>query len=181
MKEKKTNIRIAFVTGTFTIIAAIIALAQPFTARLADSFFPTVTQIPARVGVPAGIIETVSYNQNFIQDGQEGLRIHIKFSTENMESIPCLVGVYFEYGSGKPVKDMNGIYSAVGGQVGAFEDFQSEAIFQSYPDFLVFIPYDEFHLTTGTYDLRFIIRLYDYSTRTFFAESEYFIFQHEQK
>ncbi|MDM8548950.1 phospholipase D-like domain-containing protein [Desulfobacterales bacterium HSG2] len=106
-----------------------------------------------------GKIIDVSPEPGVYQNDNEGLKIRIKFKTENLNGFQCGVAAYFSLKDWMVLKDFNGLFTSTDGQVSVGKYFVSENdIFYDEAD--LFIPYEELHLNKGNYFCEFLIKLY---------------------
>lgn len=91
------------------------------------------------------------------ENGNKGMTIHYKFVTYNMKDVEAYVGAYFDYndGSGQSLKDKNKKYYTSSGNVAVFKGIYPGYDTAYYDDLRVFMPYDEFDLPPGNYNLSF--------------------------
>lgn len=110
-------------------------------------------------------IRNVRSEFNVMQGNQKGMRIHIEFSTSKFWGRTGLVAAYFCFDDGTPLKDMNQKYRTTTGDVSAVQTFVPLYLNSQYDDFVLFIPYDELHMSPGKHNLKFIVRIWDDNTR----------------
>lgn len=130
---------------------------------------PAATHVPT--GNFGGSIQQVWVDTNVYQDDQKGMFIHVRFDTWNLRGIECGATAYFEYASGAPLKDFNGSYTDVAGNVALGMDFTPGYDNTYFDDLSMFMPYDELHMAAGSYTLKFHVQLYDLATNNHFASS----------
>lgn len=121
---------------------------------------------------PKGAIQQVWTDHNVFEGGQKGMRIHAKFTVDNYKGINCRMTAYFYFENGDKLKDNNGSYKTDDGQVSVGKDFNPTYVNAIYNDYTVFLPYDELHLGTGKFSLKYQVKLYRQGGE-FFASSEY--------
>jgi hypothetical protein len=119
----------------------------------------------------------IRVDYNVYESGQEGMgmRIHTKFSVDNLKGIPCRATAYFHFSSGEKLRDFNNSYRATDGQVVVSSDFTPNNDYMIYKDFTLFMPYSELHMADGKYNLKFDVQLY-VQGGDFFASSQYIHF-----
>ncbi|MGC2235785.1 MAG: hypothetical protein WA584_06465 [Pyrinomonadaceae bacterium] len=88
------------------------------------------------------------------QGGQKGMRVHTKFTVVDMKGIPGYLGVYFQKKNGDKLYTNNKTYRSKEGQVAIYFDINPGYERTVYEDAQVFIPYSEFSLPRGSYDLQ---------------------------
>lgn len=116
---------------------------------------PTPTPTPVRTGTaPTVKFNRIWVDYNVTEDDVKGMRIHTAFTVSNMQNIPGYLAVYFEKKDGELLKTTNTTYSTKGGQVAVFRKITPAYNPATYSDYSVFIPYKEFNLPPGDYDLK---------------------------
>ena len=114
--------------------------------------------IPLRISAK---IDSVWW-EDVVQRNVEGIRIHIKFQTYNMLHLWGNIAAYFYFNDGAALDDLNGKYKTENEKVSTGRDFRPRWENAIYDDFVLFIPYDELHLSSGNYDLKFNILILEY-------------------
>jgi hypothetical protein len=117
-------------------------------------------QIEIEKNAATGQIQSVWVDHNIFEDGVKGMRIHVKFSINNLQNVPCRAIAYFYFASGEALKDFNKKYNSFDGQVSVGTDFTPGFVDTSYNDLQLFMPYDELHMNKGQHQLKFIIELF---------------------
>ncbi|MBK7408156.1 MAG: hypothetical protein IPJ40_08895 [Saprospirales bacterium] len=84
---------------------------------------------------------------------QKGMRIHLQFNLKNLKGHPCRAVVGFYGDSGLPLLDYNGLYNTIDGKVSVRTDFSPQYDSSDFHDFILFMPYDELHLSPGNHSL----------------------------
>ncbi len=105
---------------------------------------------------------------------RKGMQIHIKFSVQGMLKKRGDCVVWFSFSNGIALKDYNGAYRTSDGQVAASGKFTPGYENSIYNDFVIFMPYDELHLTRGFHNLKFEIGLFDHNGRQMATSGETF-------
>src|SRR5207253_428914 len=88
------------------------------------------------------------------ENGRRGMRIHVKFRLFNMKNVDSYVAIYFEKKNGEKLKTTRTGYLSKTGQVAVYRSLlpgYDEAV---YSDLAQFMPYEEFNLGSGKYDLK---------------------------
>ena len=114
---------------------------------------------------PAVTIEKVWMEHNVYEniDGynKKGLKIHIKFSVNNMRGDKLRAGVFFyNNADNKGVSGKKGIYSTPEGVATVQETIVPKFNLTTFTDFTLFFPYYAFEVPTGKYDLHGQIYIY---------------------
>jgi len=114
---------------------------------------------PKDINAPAtsatASLDTVWVDYDVTENGQKGMRIHVKFSLFNLKDISCDLAVYFEKENGDKILTNNTAYRAKSGQVAIYKNlkpaYNPEAF---YKDTQLFMPYKELNLGSGKFDLK---------------------------
>ena len=126
--------------------------------------------------LPYGQIQNIWIEENVSELSKQGLRIHVKFTVNNLQYKDCQIAAFFEFSSGKPLRDFNDLYKTTDGYVAVQEPFRPIYTNTSFEDVALFIPYEEMHLGPGKQDLRFMVKLYRVQDGYSFAQSSYYQF-----
>lgn len=126
----------------------------------------------------SGKVESVWVDYDQWQGGNKGMKIHVKFSVDNMLGRKGKCVAYFSFANGDKLKDFNNSYCTVDGQVSLGENFTPSYENALFSDFVMFMPYDELHMAAGSgkTELRFFILIYDAETEEDLAKSDYYNF-----
>ena len=128
---------------------------------------------------PAGEVQKVWVDHSVYDKQVKGMRIHFKFSARNLKDRQCQANAYFYFSSGKPLKDFNGRYKTTDGDVAARGNFTPKYVSSVFEDFLIFMPYDELHMSAGKTDLKLVVKLYCEGLG-FLAESQDYSFSYSR-
>ena len=88
------------------------------------------------------------------ENSQKGMRVHTKFSVENMKNVDGYLAFYFEKKDGERLKSTNTTYRSSSGQLAAYKLITPGYDKSDYNDLAVFIPYSEFNVPAGRNDLK---------------------------
>lgn len=105
-------------------------------------------------------IQSVWVDHNVFENDVKGMRIHVKFSINNLQQVPCTATAYFYLDSGEALRDFNHKYNTTDGHVSVSTSFTPGYVNTSYNDLQLFMPYSELHMNKGTYQLKFFIQLF---------------------
>lgn len=94
---------------------------------------------------------------NVTQGGKKGMRIHVKFTVRKMKNVDSYLAAYFEKENGDKLFTNNKSYRSTEGQVAVFKALRPAYDDTVYDDETLFIPYDEFNLDSGEYNLKAVI------------------------
>ena len=88
------------------------------------------------------------------EGGKRGMRVHSKLNIKNMVGVEAYLALYFEKQNGDKLYSDNDKFRSKGGQTAVYKSFNPPYQSSDYNDVVAFIPYEEFNLSKGTYDLR---------------------------
>jgi hypothetical protein len=146
--EIEKELRIA---GASTVLIAAIRENSP-------SVTPTPTQRTTS-GTPSAKFERIWIDYDVTEGGVKGMRIHTKFTVYDMKNVPSYLAIYFETSDGKRLRDNNKSYYSTSGDVALYKELQIDYNPGVYSDLAVFMPYEEFDLTRGEYNLKMDVDL----------------------
>ena len=107
-------------------------------------------------------IQKVWVDHNVYENGNKGMRIHIKMNVYNLRSKQGRAVAYFYTSSGTALVDRNNQYNTNTGKVCCPGNLNPGYDNTLYEDFTVFMPYYELHISTkGSY--KFFVSIWDYS------------------
>jgi hypothetical protein len=113
---------------------------------------------PAKTSGPRAVFDTLWVEHNITdKNGAKGMTIHLKFVAYDMKDVDADVAIYFDYNDAKggPLKDKNQQYASKNGNVSVFKGIYPAYATAYYDDLQVFMPYNEFDLDPGEYNLSF--------------------------
>lgn len=145
-----------------TILLSIIAIIVSVTIPEVRYFLG----IDKPITPPSAKIENIWGNHHVFKNNQTGINIHVKFSVSGMSNKRGFVMAGFYFLNGNVLKDFNDNekYRTTSGNVSVQECFISKYETELYEDFILFMPYDEFHLIEGNlYSLKFQVVLFDHN------------------
>jgi hypothetical protein len=108
---------------------------------------------------PGATFERMWVDYNIKQNDEDGMRIHLKFTTRNLKSTDCQIRIVFYYDTETPLKDKNQRYYTTTGNVAVFRDLKPAYDPAAYNDFQIFMPYNELDLPYGEYNLKMDVDL----------------------
>ena len=115
-----------------------------------------------------GSIDQVWVEHNVIQYvgmiPQKGMKIHVKFSVNNMLHQTGNIAAYFNFQNGTKLMDYNMAYRTGNGQVTVQGSFTPNYTNCVYNDYQLFMPYAELHCNAGTSYLMFNIEICEKTT-----------------
>jgi len=98
--------------------------------------------------------EKMWVDYNITEKGRLGMRIHTTFTVYNMKGKDSYLAISFQKKDGEKLLSNNNQYRSKTGQVAVYRELKPNYDETVYKDLQVFIPYDEFNLTRGKYDLQ---------------------------
>ena len=99
-------------------------------------------------------VDRVWVDYNVTQKGKKGMRIHVKFTVHKMKGVDSFLAIYFEKADGEKLLTNNKEYRSKDGQVATFQSLAPAYPDTVYEDEQLFIPYTEFSLDSGKYNLK---------------------------
>jgi len=87
------------------------------------------------------------------ENGKNGMRVHVKFTTHNLKDIDCYVALYFEKKTGEKIDGVSAEYRSKGGQLAVYKSLLPTYAESVYDDLKIFMPYSEIKLDKGKSDL----------------------------
>jgi hypothetical protein len=134
----------------------------------------TANAVPV-VGAKANL-ESMTVEHNFVQGGEKGMLIHLKFTIDNVKGRDCKASAYFYYATGEKLEDTNGKFNTTDGQVAVSTDFKPGFDSTRYEDLTIFMPVKELDLPEGAFDLKLRVEIYNLPKVGALATSEYYEF-----
>jgi hypothetical protein len=108
---------------------------------------------------PTGKVDRVWVDYDVTENGQFGMRIHVKFTAANMKGIDSYLAIYFEKESGERLTSSDSRFQSKAGDVAAYRSLKPGYDQTEYNDLTVFMPYSELHLGVGNHNLKMDIDL----------------------
>ena len=140
-------------------------LQHPKAYLLPDRVIPAGNILPGRlINLAKARILKVWVDHNQFEGAVKGMRIHVNFKVDNLKGGAGRVNAYFYAKNGKPLKDFNGSYRTINGNVSVGREFQPGYVNTLYEDdFHIFMPYSELHMA-GKRDLKFCVQIFEQGT-----------------
>lgn len=125
----------------------------------------TCLQTLVRAGTPADSASASAYfhkmwvDYDVTENGLYGMRMHISFSVYDMKGMEAGVTCFFKYADGEPdsyirhADNKGDMYHNQNGYLQAVAVIRPTSDIMTYDDLEVFMPYDQFKLGPGEYDL----------------------------
>ena len=110
---------------------------------------------------PSATFDKLWVDYDITEDGQKGMRIHVKFTAYDMLNLDSYVAIYFENDdeTGGTLKDKNKNYYSTAGDVALYKSIKPLYNPAVYEDLQLFMPYSELDLDPGNYDLTMDVKL----------------------
>lgn len=122
----------------------------------------------ANANIITGTIDNIWVEHNVVQYvglfPQKGMRIHVKFTVQNMLNKTGNIAAYFNFQDGTKLMDYNMSYRTSDGQVTVQGSFTPNYTNCVYNDYQLFMPYPELHCGSGTNYLHFNIEICERTT-----------------
>jgi hypothetical protein len=114
---------------------------------------------PSNAGAISAAYKNMWVDYDIEENGRWGMRIHLKFEVYNMKDTDGYVAIYFTKKDGSKLYTNNTSYSSKDGQVALYKSIRPEYTKAVYNDLVLFMPYQEFNLQPGKYDLKMEVNL----------------------
>jgi hypothetical protein len=97
--------------------------------------------------------DKVWIDYNVKKDNELGMRVHAKFTVENMKNVESQLVFYFEKQNGEKLYSDNPEYASAGGHTAVYRELLPKYPVTVFNDLDLFVPYDEFNLPKGEHNL----------------------------
>lgn len=100
------------------------------------------------------VFENLWVDYDVTENGQKGMRVHVKCRLMELKNIDCYLALYFEKKNGDKLFGTKTEYRSTTGQLAVYKALKplyDEAV---YDDLQLFLPYSEFKLSKGRHDLK---------------------------
>ncbi len=118
-------------------------------------------------------INRIWVDHNTFNGGQKGMMIHIDFEVNGLKNHTINPVAYFYYSNGNRLNDYDGYYRTTDGQVSIGDTSNADYEGTQWKDFKLFMPYNQLHMGTGNYDLKFQIEIHDKTSGKSLLRSDY--------
>lgn len=104
---------------------------------------------------PRASFDSIWVDYGVKEEGELGMKIHLRFSAYNMKEMDAYVAIYFEYNDDLAgfLKDKNKKFQSSEGDVAVYKSIKPAYDPAVYKDLQLFMPYSELDLEPGIYDL----------------------------
>ena len=124
--------------------------------------------------------ENMWVDYDITENGEKGMRIHVKFTMANMKDVDSYLAIYFSKKNGDKLTNTNSSYSSKSGQLAVYKSLKPGYDDAVYNDTQIFMPYDQFNLETGRSDLTMDLDLI-YPNGDLIKHLKYYDFWYENK
>lgn len=139
-------------TASFIVLALAI-LTSGVLVRAQSAGAPS-----APVSKSNAVFKDAWFEDDVVQDKENGVRIHVKFTVTNMKNVDSELAIRF-YNGDEPLMDSDDSFSNSLGQVVVTRELKPGFETTDYNDLDLFIPYSQLDLEDGEYSLRMDIDL----------------------
>lgn len=129
---------------------------------------------------PTGVVDRVWVDYDVTENGQFGMRIHVKFTVTDMKGVDSYLAIYFERENGTRLTSSDNKFQSKAGDVAAYRSLKPGYDRTVYEDLTVFMPYSELHLGVGNHKLKMDIDLI-YENGTFIDHLYFYDFSYWKK
>jgi hypothetical protein len=120
---------------------------------------PTPTRTTTTTNRPSAVFKNIWLEERVTEGGQQGVRIHVKFTTYGMKNLDAYLAVYFMDEDGNYLKDNNDKFNSSSGDVAVYRDLKPGYDPANYDDYYVFMPYSELDLPNGNWNLTMDVKV----------------------
>jgi hypothetical protein len=124
-------------------------------------------------------VDKVWVDYNVSEGGKKGMRIHVKFTVHDLKDTDSYLAIYFQKANGDKLYTNDKTYRSTDGQVAVYKTLKPAYKDTSYDDSDLFIPYEEFSLGKGKYDLKMDIDVI-YKNGDLFKHMKYYDFTYTE-
>lgn len=141
---------------------------------------PKTTSTPVKTDAePRATIDRIWVDFNVQEGGKIGMRVHTAFTAYNLKGRQVYLALYFSKADGTPLKTSNARYATTSGQTAGFMLLEPAYDESYYKDVEIFIPYQEFNLAPGKYNLQIDASLI-YKGGGLISHLDYYDFEYEK-
>lgn len=141
---------------------------------------PTPPTPPKSDSDAGGSFDKMWVDYNVTENGQFGMRIHVNFSALNLKDVESDLLIRFQYEDDSFLKTNNPLFQAKDGEVAVSQALKPAYDNAVYTDMQLFMPYNEFNLSEGKYNLKIDVDLI-YRNGDFIQHLNTYEFQYEEK
>lgn len=100
------------------------------------------------------VFEDLWVDYDVTENGKKGMKIHVKFTANNMKGVDAYVAVYFEKKNGESIEGINTGFRSKDGQLAVYKSIKPAYDEAVYKDITLFMPYSEINVSKGKHDLK---------------------------
>lgn len=141
---------------------------------------PTPSPSPKSDSAPSGSFEKMWVDYNVTEKGRFGMRIHVDFSTYNLKGVESDVLIRFQKEDNSYLLTNNGAFKSKNGEVAVSRALKPGFDTAVYTDLQFFMPYNEFKLNRGKYNLKMDVDLI-YENGDLIQHLNFYEFEYEEK
>lgn len=157
-------------TGSSFIVTCDDNIGEDRTGEIVITTDKNTARIEVKQGSGIGaVINKVWLEVDAVRDGYQGMVIHLDVDATGLNGHEIRGNAYFENGDGTKLYDMDQNYGTAEGQVSTGNTYKAQFDEQHWSDFEMFIPYDQLHLGTGDFRLKFYVQFFDLYTGQYLA------------
>ncbi len=130
----------------------------PKTKTDKDSTIPASTEDNSAVTVK---FDNVKVDYNVKEKNVSGMRMHVNFTVSGMKDRDGYLAIHFQNKDGEKLSADQGAFRDVNGNLAVFKTLKPDYDDTLYKDMQLFLPYDEFKLSSGRHELQMDIDLLD--------------------
>lgn len=108
---------------------------------------------------PSAVFKDIWVDYDVVEGGENGMRIHVKFTTYGMKNLDSYLAIYFMDSDGEYLRDRNDRFNSSTGDVAVYRSLKPGYETTEYNDLSVFMPYSELDLSDGNWDLSMDVKL----------------------
>ena len=136
----------------------------------------STTNSQPSANTPTATVENTWIQHNVEIGGLYYMQIHVKFKTHYMTDYGGMVVAFFESPKGNYVRDTNGRYCTVEGNVCTYNNFGTHYEHSQFSDFTLQIPNEELHAKTGKHTYYMRVGVYDNKSKKYISFGDYISF-----
>lgn len=139
----------------------LLTMKKVFLLSIASFLFLTLVSVSSVNAQASATFDRMWVDYNVKEGNQSGMRLHVKFTANNLKAAECQIRIKFFYDDSNetPLKDNNQRFYTTEGNVAVYRDLKPGYNPAVYEDYQLFMPYDELDLAYGEYDLKMDVDL----------------------
>lgn len=154
MMKKKEVVTVS-PTPTVSPSASPSASPSPASSKSASPTPKPTDDAPTKSSVTGKAkFQKIWVDYNVTEEGEKGMRVHVKFEVSGMEGVDSYLLVYFQKEDGSNLTTGSSVYGSKDGRVVAKKALKPGFDVTVYKDLEVFMPYNELNLDSGKYNLK---------------------------